>query len=812
MPVGKGFILSKDWYDSRQHGLCFEYWVSTDQGPFQLIFQQQSSVFFVTEKDLPTVKQLLNKEIESGHWRYQSLTLKSFTDENMVGIYFTRQNAFYRARSALRNIDIYPLESDIQPQQRFLMERFITAGIDFEYTSDALDKQQPQRIYNPRIRSGNHRPQLSLLSLDIETSMDGRHLYSIGMMLQSEKQTERLVLMVNLNNEKSEIDYLTYFSNEKDLLTHFIERFQMLDPDIVTGWNVINFDLRFLQKKCEQHGLALRLGRLQTPLQWRTAMDNEQHFLVDVPGRAVLDGIETMRSATYNFESFSLNAVAKQLLGKEKLFHGSNRGDDIEYNFQHNKPLLAEYNLIDCELVLEIFAHCHLINFSIERAFLTGLNIDRFGGSVAAFDNRYLPLLHRNGYIAPNIPQTPENIGSPGGYVMDSKPGIYHHVLVLDFKSLYPSIIRTFNIDPQGLIEGLKIEPHTAIKDQQETKVHDPRSVISGFNGAVFSRNESILPQLIEHLWQARDRAKRENNPAMSQAIKILMNSFYGVLGTPGCRFFDFRLPSSITLRGHQILYKTKAVIEQKGYQVIYGDTDSVFVWLKGFHQKINPDTINDIGQSLASELNQWWRNFISEEYQLTSHLELEFETQFQTFIMPTIRGSERGSKKRYAGLQVNDGREKLIFKGLESVRTDWTLAAREFQTELYRRVFYHEEFQSFIVETVAKIQRGELDEKLMYRKRIRRKLDSYQRNVPPHIQAARKAIERDSNLQKAFSKGAWVEYFLTHNGPEARQQRHSSLDYDLYIERQIRPIADSLLQFYQLRFDDLINPQSTLF
>ncbi|NVK87999.1 MAG: hypothetical protein HWE13_07725, partial [Gammaproteobacteria bacterium] len=94
MPVGKGFILSKDWYDSRQHGLCFEYWVSTDQGPFQLIFQQQSSVFFVTEKDLPTVKQLLNKEIESGHWRYQSLTLKSFTDENMVGIYFTRQNAF----------------------------------------------------------------------------------------------------------------------------------------------------------------------------------------------------------------------------------------------------------------------------------------------------------------------------------------------------------------------------------------------------------------------------------------------------------------------------------------------------------------------------------------------------------------------------------------------------------------------------------------------------------------------------------------------------------------------------------------------
>ena len=153
---------------------------------------------------------------------------------------------------------------------------------------------------------------------------------------------------------------------------------------------------------------------------------------------------------------------------------------------------------------------------------------------------------------------------------MDSKPGLYQHVLVLDFKSLYPSIIRTFYIDPMGLAIGVAAH-------QQNTHADD---LLEGFNQAHFSRTQHHLPDLIKTLWQARDVAKRENNAAVSQAIKIIMNSFYGVLGSPGCRFFDQRLSSSITLRGHEILQRTSEWIEQRGYSVIYGDTDSVFVWL----------------------------------------------------------------------------------------------------------------------------------------------------------------------------------------------------------------------------------------
>jgi DNA polymerase-2 len=245
---------------------------------------------------------------------------------------------------------------------------------------------------------------------------------------------------------------------------------------------------------------------------------------------------------------------------------------------------------------------------------------------------------------------------------MDSQPGLYDNVLVLDFKSLYPSIIRTFRIDPLGLWRPGE----------------DP---VPGFLEAGFSRTDSILPQIIEELWNKRDQAKRHNNKPLSQATKIIMNSFYGVLGSPGCRFFDPGLASSITRRGHEIIRRSRDFIEQQGHKVIYGDIDSVFVLLG---PEYNEKRSRNRGAELARMLNDWGTLTIQQEFRLESHLEIEFETHFVRFLMPTIRGAETGSKKRYAGTVRNQRDEfDLVFKGLESVRSDWTPLAQRFQREL---------------------------------------------------------------------------------------------------------------------------------
>ena len=167
----------------------------------------------------------------------------------------------------------------------------------------------------------------------------------------------------------------------------------------------------------------------------------------DYRGGVVLDGIELLRAAFWSFESFTLENVAQSLLGRGKRIDThTDRVAEIRDLFEHNKAALAVYNLEDCRLVREIFDHAQLLGFATRRAELTGLAMDRLGGSVAAFDNLYLPRLHRRGKVAPDVGDAPTGPGSPGGYVLDSDPGLYHNVLVLDFKSLYPSIIRTFGV------------------------------------------------------------------------------------------------------------------------------------------------------------------------------------------------------------------------------------------------------------------------------------------------------------------------------------------------------------------------------
>ena len=307
-------------------------------------------------------------------------------------------------------------------------------------------------------------------------------------------------------------------------------------------------------------------------------------------------------------------------------------------------------------------------------------------------------------------------------------------------------------------------------------------------------------------MWENRDEAKAAGDAPLSQAVKIIMNSFYGVLGTPGCRFFDARLASAITRRGHEILQRTRDYIQRAGQTVIYGDTDSVFVWVRDADSDASAVRA---GRDLERELNVYWQQTLLDEYQLECRLELEFETHYKRFLMPTVRGSDKGSKKRYAGVVEGRGGDKLVFKGLENVRTDWTRVAREFQEELYRRIFMHEPYEALVVSTTAAVLAGEEDERLVYRKRLRRKLDEYQRNVPPHVQAARLCESRGLPVP---SRGDWIEYIITTGGAEPAASPLAPIDYQHYVDRQLEPVADGILGFVGSSFRGLVDKQIAMF
>lgn len=819
------------------------------------------AVFFIEKDQQKQVQDSLTLQGISFD-KVTPLALKTFGQREVCGFYFKTMRDFYRARQHLKQQHFKCYEDDFRPEERYLTERFITALVEFSvdtslYIDDLHSRDQRKKFRKfPRYYTKQCRPYLSeedqksvdikntasldMVSLDIECSMQGE-LYSIGLFSTCIKgQKNQCVLMIgeqsnalaktSLSKKEQVIsEKVVWFTDEASLLRGLIQWLNIYDPDLIIGWNVINFDFYLLQKRCDVHNISFAIGRDGKAPRWRKnlaqadavpALESSDNNLlargqqfIEIAGRVVLDGIDLLKTATYSFASFSLDHVASSVLGTgKKVDDVENRVEEITHNFHHDKLSLAAYNLEDCRLVSAIFEQCQLLEFAMLRAQLTGLTINRVGGSVAAFTNLYLPKLHRSGYVAPNMGDGLQGLVSPGGYVMDSIPGLYKNILVLDFKSLYPSIIRSFKIDPMGLIEGLKI----------------PDDSIEAFDGAYFSREKHFLPDIIESLWLERDKAKKEKNAALSQAIKIIMNSFYGILGSTGCRFFDPRLSGAITKRSHEILKTTKTWIEDKGFQVIYGDTDSIFV---DAGQDKTLQASRALGKELQAFINDQWRSQLKQRYAITSYLEIEFETHFSQFFMPAVRGhfqhklsaftpeklASIGTKKRYVGQIEHNGEKEMVFKGLETVRSDWTVLAKNFQQSLYQQVFEQisaKELAQYIQSVVQKTLSGAFDHQLVYRKRLRRKLVDYVKTAPPHVKAARFADEQNRRLGKALrhqNKG-WIEYVITVNGPQTLAHQNSAIDYQHYIDKQLKAVADDILPFLQTSFAQINDQQLSLF
>ena len=780
--------MTRHWRDTAA-GTEVDFWLATDGGPCHVRLAPQPSVAFIPAAQREQAEAVLRGERGC---ELRPLALCDFQRRPVLGLYCRQYRHLLKLEKRLREAGIDVYEADIRPPERYLMERFITAPVLFDGQPGPGD-EAPLLDAQMKPASG-YRPRLQLVSLDIETNPHGE-LYSIAL----EGCGQRQVYMLgppNGGDDRLDFD-LEYCDSHAQILERLNAWLERHDPDAIIGWNLVQFDLRVLQRHAERCHVPLRFGRDGSAMEWREH-GSRQHFFAAAAGRLIIDGIEALKSATWNFPSFSLEHVAQTLLGEGKAIDNPyQRMAEIDRRFAEDKPALARYNLKDCELVTRIFAKANLMAFLLERASVTGLAIDRSGGSVAAFEHLYMPMMHRQGYVAPNLGDV-DGENSPGGFVMDSRSGLYDSVLVLDYKSLYPSIIRSFLIDPVGLVEG--------------TRNAEGKATVPGFRGARFSYDKHCLPAIVTQVWQGREAAKREGNQPLSQALKIIMNAFYGVLGSSGCRFFDPRLASSITMRGHEIMHRTRELIEEQGYEVIYGDTDSTFVWLKHAH---TDEQAAGIGHALVTQINQWWQQHLQREFGLESALELEVDTHFRRFLMPTIRGSDEGSKKRYAGLVGRPGGgEDMVFKGLESVRTDWTPLAQQFQQELYQRIFKGEAYRDYVIDYVERTLSGEFDALLVYRKRLRRPLDEYQRNVPPHVRAARIADDynRQQGRPQQYQNGGWIRYVMTVAGPEPLETQRSPIDYEHYVTRQLQPVADAILPFLGEDFSALTSRQQTLF
>ena len=715
------------------------------------------------------------------------------------------------------------------------------------------------RVYvEPELTPGDWEPELRVLSLDLETLPDASQILSCGFVAWGPGDPLEEVHLLGEPRD-DDPDHVHCHADERRLVTAIVERIRGLDPDVLTGWNVIDFDLTVLQQRCRALGVTFNLGRSADD-SWYQEGDTWGGSRVIVYGRQVLDALHLVRATGQRFDDFRLDTVAQAIVGRGKTLEPDADGGSMPQRildaWRNDRAVFCEYCLEDTRLVRDILQAEDLVQLSLRRGALTGLPLERAWGSVAAFDFLYICGLRQRQMVAPTTGIDRIKLGgSPGGLVMPTKAGLYRHIFVFDFKSLYPSIIRTFNIDPLTYLQARQryvpqpldgiaadgsqryvterggLEDGVAADGGQRyvterggveladaaAQTHSPsllpslppsdETFLRAPGGTRFVREPGILPEILAGFFAERADARARGDALAAYTYKIVMNSFYGVLATGSCRFAEEELAGAITGFGHHLLRWAKQLLQSHGRgDVIYGDTDSLFVD-PGLPDNVSAADAHTATIALCQWINERVAAHVAEHFNTESHLEIEFEKYYRTFFLPPTRGdSDRARAKGYAGLKVGPGNgEEVEIIGMEAVRRDWTDLAHELQRDLLHLVFHDapgEQLEECVLKCVDAMRRGERDDQLIYRKALRKSVDSYTSNIPPHVAAAR---------QQASPRGT-IRYIVTRDGPQPADDLRAPIDYEHYIEKQIRPIVRTIGQVCDLDVEVALGGMGDLF
>jgi DNA polymerase-2 len=845
----RGFLVHA-WADYRKNRLYFTGRLE-DGRSFGAMDDSWVPAFHIYENDLERGTALLSR-IEH---RVLPPEFEAFSGkETLVRLSFERYSARTSALDLLAAGGIASPDGGLKPADDFLIRRFIRGPV--EIRGESRGGRHLDLVFTrPELKAaeGPVKAALKIASIDIETDTRKGTVRAVGISLSGAdftRVTGHVRVLVPAAFEPPEASppeagatqeasapeagvaetlpegggpQIYYHNSERTLLEAFVNDIREMDPDVLTGWNFLDFDYPHLAKRCGALGVPFALGRAGEEAKyfpgeagggWR-----KRSAAALVPGRQVIDALRVVRSGPRgwrygSYADFALETVAQTILGEGKIV--SSKGEDkiaeLDALYDRDPVLFGQYCYRDAELVLRILNKTGLFSLTVERAALTGVSLDKAWTSVVSFERIYGLELRRRGIAPPPPPPADFQVsGAAGGTVLEPSPGFFPNVAVFDFRSLYPTIMRTFNIDPwtharakdeagvdAAAVTGTEATAGMAavagtVAVTVPIEAAGTAAVILAPNGAEFSREAGVLPQLIAGYFESRRTALDAGDETTAFVYKILMNSFYGVLGTASCCYARTELAGAITSFARKWLHFSRDWFTAKGYRVLYGDTDSLFVE-SGLGDDTSYQEFQQCCGNLAEKLNARLREQIEAEYQTGSFMELRFEKVYRRFIIPHLRnfhggGEQRGRAKGYGGyLLREDGTVEVEVKGMEAVRSDATPLARRLQLELLELVFHgggEMEFKDKVQGVLRELRSGKLDPELVYRKRLSRPPETYTAATPPQVKAARA-------LGWKGRRGT-VEFLWTVNGPEPLSLSRSALDYDHYTDSQVLPVAQSI-------------------
>ena len=663
------------------------------------------------------------------------------------------------------------LAADIPFHHRFIYDYDLGSSVNIEgelledekknYTTDIVIK------INKIETAESFNPDLKILSFDIENSISTREIFVIGYSIYFKGEIRQGELSSNET------------SDEKSILNGFNDLITEEDPDIITGYNIDGYDLPLLEERMRANRIHFNTGRDFLPP--RRIMDQFWRL----HGRVIDDAWWAVKKVLHPKHE-SLNFVSNLLLneGKENV----NR-IYIENEWKNRRDDVVKYCIKDSYLALMIYLKIRILDRNLYLSTVSMLPLDDVtnGGTSTYVDSILIRRADRENIGVPMSARRSSSETYEGGYVHTMEPGLYDMIVVLDFKSMYPSMIIKHNIC------------FTTLSKNGE---------ITAPNGAKFLSpdvKKGIIPDILEQLMKDRDEVKkqmktdRENYEyfnGLQDAIKVLMNTFYGVLGTTFYRFTNREISSAITAFARQTITSIISDLENDGNKVIYGDTDSIFIE----SGKKTVDEAIDFGNKLSSEISQ------------RENLVLEFEKVMDPLF-------SHGAKKRYAGKIVypEENNGEILVRGYETRRTD----SFNLQSEALKKVFdlilsrNVNGAKQYAEDLIKKVSLGNIDNEDLVISRSVKDFDTYKNaSSMANVNAAKKMIERG----EMFIPGMKVSWIVT-NANRTPQEVEPFIDGEtfnyrpdyIYYSKRLQETLNRVLESLDKEVEVVKNPQTKI-
>jgi DNA polymerase I len=643
------------------------------------------------------------------------------------------------------------LAADIPFHHRFIYDLDLGACVEVDGFEDPEEKKRfttdiVLTAYSAK-STEDYSVSAKIFSFDIENIIETKQILVIGWsMVHGEERSTG-----------------SFTGNERDILTQFKNFVNHEDPDIIIGYNIDGYDLPLLIERMKVNNVRADFARdFSFP-------HRVQDRYWRMHGRIISDVWWNVKKYLHP-KSETLNAVSRELLNEGK--DNINRLK-IKEEWENRQDEVIKYCIKDADLTLRIYEKLRVVDRNMFMSTVTKLPLDDVtnGGTSNYVDSILIREADRKNIGVKLTYRVDKTAPIEGGYVRSIGAGLYSNVVVLDFKSMYPSMIIKYNICFTTLSPDGKITAPNGVHYLDRTQ------------------KEGLIPKILQDLMRERDEVKKMAKNASSEsdrnyydgvqgAIKILMNTFYGVLASSFYRFTNPEIGSSVTHYARNTIQNVMDKLERSGHRVIYGDTDSVFIE----SGKSSVDETVKFGEELSKRLS-------AEEGIL-----LDFEKVLDPFF-------SHGAKKRYVGriAYPKDQEGKILIRGYEVRRTDSFDLQSESQSKVFEFIMNRdpEGAVEYAKDIISKISRGDRAipiQKLVISRSVRDESEYANSDSLANVRIARKLKE----MGETFVSGMKVSWIVTNS-------KKSPQEVEPYIEGQPFEYTPDWL-YYSKRVSETLN------